>query len=332
MPVSFFKNEAGHFKNRTATTGVDTEVGWWNSIAAGDFDNDGDMDYVAGNLGLNSFYRATKQHPVRIYAKDFDKNGSYDAIPVVYLKDEKNNLKEFTAQNRDDIVEQLPVLRKRFLTYKEYATADIHTVFKPEEMKGANLYEANNFHSCFVRNDGSGKFSVHPLPLMAQLAPLYGMVVDDFNGDGNLDLAATGNDYGTEVSNGRYDALNGLILLGDGKGGFSPLSLWQAGFFTPGDGKALIKLRGANNHYLLVASQNNGPLKIFSSNGPSSFIQLQPGDKTALVTLENGRKRKEEFYYGNSFLSQSSRTLELNAKVKKIEIWNGRGEKREPAF
>jgi hypothetical protein len=348
MPVSFFKNDNGKLKNVTAQTGIGDQTGWWNSLAAGDFDNDGDIDYIAGNLGKNSFYRPGKEYPVSIYAKDFDNNGGYDAIPVVFLKDQTGTLKKFTAQNRDDIVEQLPVVKKRFLTYKDFATADIHKLFTPAELKDALLLQANNIASCLIINNGNarlnparmtrsdgdkagqGKFELHPLPAMAQLSPLYGMVVDDFNSDGNLDVAISGNDFGTEVTNGRYDALNGLLLLGDGQGNFIPQSILQSGLFIPGDGKALIKLKGADNNYLLAASQNRGPLKIFrSKNNGQKLIPVQSTDKMITITLKNGKTRKEELYYGTSFLSQSSRFICIDSTMRKVEIIDYRGNKRE---
>jgi hypothetical protein len=163
---------------------------------------------------------------------------------------------------------------------------------------------------------------------MAQLAPLYGMVADDFNHDGNLDVAITGNDFGTETSNGRYDALNGLMLLGDGKGNFSSLSILQSGLYIPGNGKALIKCRGDSNSYLLAASQNNGPLKVFNSKATKKIIPLSPGDRYCIYTLRTGKKRKEEFYLGNSYLSQSAPFIIVDKTIVSVEIINKNGEKR----
>ncbi|MEP7317805.1 MAG: VCBS repeat-containing protein, partial [Panacibacter sp.] len=149
MPVFFLKNTKGSFQNVTKQSGISGELGWWNSIAPGDFDNDGDIDYIAGNLGTNSFYRATHEHPVRVYGKDFDKNGSFDAIPTIYLKDQTGVLKEYTAQNRDDIVEQLPALKKKFLTYKSFGEAEFQNIFSADTLKNALVPEANNFNSCY---------------------------------------------------------------------------------------------------------------------------------------------------------------------------------------
>ncbi len=329
MPLTFLRNNEGKFQDISAESGVKSAIGWWGSIAGGDFDNDGDMDYVVGNLGANSFYRGSDEYPVNIYAKDFDKNKSFDAIPTVFLKDQVGNRKEYTAQNRDDIVEQLPILKKRFLTYKSFADAEFSKIFNPEERNEALVLHANYFKSCLLKNNGNNKFELIPLPMMAQIAPLYGMVTGDFNYDGNLDVAACGNDYGTEVSNGRYDALNGLILLGDGTGNFKAATILQSGLFVPGDAKALVKLRGPGNSYLLAASQNRGPLKLFSHKTvKEKMVLLTSNDQYVLITLANGKTRKEEIYYGNSFLSQSANFTCVPNDVKKVEIVNSKGEKR----
>ena len=327
MPLTFLKNNQGKFE-RLKNSGIEQHKGWWNSLVAGDFDNDGDMDYIAGNLGQNSFYQATAQNPMRIYGKDFDKNGGYDMITTMYLKDEQGVRKEFPAQNRDEIMEQLPGLKKRFLTYKSFGKATVHDMFLKEELQDALVLEANNVKSCFIKNMGNGKFECHPLPVQAQLAPLYGMVADDFSGDGNLDVVINGNDFGTEVSTGRCDALNGLVLLGDGAGNFAAQSILQSGIFIPGDGKALIGLQQAGGHCLLAASQNQNALKVFRLKKNSRLIALQPDELYAIIHLQNGKSRKAEFSYGNSFLSQSSRFITMNEAMESIEIFNRKGQSR----
>lgn len=331
MPITFFKNDHGRLKDITASSGVSDQVGWWSSIAAGDFDNDGDVDYIVGNLGENSFLQANDQYPASIYAKDFDGNGSIDPIVTLFIKDKNTNgvKREFTLMNRDDIVSQLPSVRKRFQTYKEFASADVHQIFPDDQMRGALIRHANNFKSCLLKNNGNGKFQLLPLPDQAQISVLNGMVVDDFNDDGNLDVAICGNDYGTEVFNGRYDAMNGLVLIGDGKGNFSSQTILQSGFYVPGDAKALVKLRGANDSYLLAASQNRGALKLFNHrDAEQKLIPLQQTDKEVFLTLANGKKRKEELYFGNSFLSQSSHFVNVNDKVTSVQVKDNKGQIR----
>jgi hypothetical protein len=328
MPVTFLKNEKGIFKNITATSGLGNQTGWWNSIIGGDFDNDGDIDYIVGNLGQNSFYRASETYPVRAYGKDFDANGIYDMIPSLYLPDADGNIKEFPAQTRDDMLKQINAMRKKFPTYKSYATATMDQVLTKDERKGALILEANNFQTCLLRNEGNGKFSMIPLPVQAQLSVINGMVVEDFDGDGNLDIVMNGNDYGTEVSVGRYDALNGLFLHGDGKGNFEPESILQSGIFIPGNGKALVKLRSASGKCLLAAGQNRGPLKILELKKNVRTIPLQSSDISAVIRYKNGISRKQEIYYGASFLSQSGRFLNLDTNVSGVEITDDKGSKR----
>lgn len=326
MPVTFLKNDKGTFKNITGETGINKQVGWWNTITAGDFDNDGDMDYIVGNLGQNSFYKASDQYPVSVYAKDFNDDGVYDALPSIYLPAtiESNGKKEFPAQTRDDQIKQMISMRRSFPTYKSFATATMDKVLTKDELKGALILRANNFKSVYLRNEGNGKFTFRPLPAQAQISVLNGMCADDFDGDGNLDIAINGNDYGTEVSVGRYDALNGLMMKGDGKGNFIPQTILQSGIFIPGDGKSLVKLRDNKNDYLLAASQNRGPLKIFQLKRNITNIPLQPDDASAIIQYKNGKSQKREFYYGSSFLSQSARFLTIDNTIASVIITNSK--------
>lgn len=329
MPITILKNDHGVFKNATKASGLAGKTGWWNSISAGDFRHTGRMDYIVGNVGLNSLYKASEQYPVYITAKDFDKTGEFNAITSIFLPDQNGDKKEFPAVGRDDMLKEMISMKKKFQNYKQYATATMDDILSPEQRKGALRLKVTTSESCYLRNDGNGKFTMIPLPKQAQISALNGMVVDDFDGDGNLDIIINGNDYSTEVSDGRYDALNGLMLKGDGKGNFTPQSILQSGIFIPGDGKALVKLQDKAGNYMLAASQNNGALKIFQLNKKVNNIKLLPDDESAVVTYKDGTKQKQEFYYGASFLSQSGRFITVNSNVKSITITNTKGQKRE---
>jgi len=328
MPITFLKNDHGVFKNVTDNTGIADKLGWWNTITAGDFNHDGKVDYIVGNTGLNTFYKASDKYPVYITAKDFDNNGSYDAFPSVFLKDQDGEMKEFPAQTRDDAVKQMISMRVKFQNYKSFATATFDSVITPEMRKGAVRLKANILQSCYLQNQGNGKFTITPLPIEAQISQLNGMVVDDFDGDGNLDVAISGNDFGTEVSTGRYDAFNGLILKGDGKGHFKPLTLQQGGVYIPGDGKALVKLRGAKGNYLLAATQNRDVMKIFELKRPVKTVQLNPLDVFATIKYKNGQTGKQEFYNGTSFLSQSGRFFNIDKTMETVTITDSYGHVR----
>jgi ASPIC and UnbV/FG-GAP-like repeat len=329
MSPTFLRNNHGKFENVTNETGIGNQLGWWNSIAAGDFDNDGKTDYIIGNLGQNSFYRTSEEYPVHVYANDFDKNGIYDMIPSLYLPDANGEMKEFPAQGRDDLLKQINNMRKKFPTYKSYASAEMKDVLTNDERKGALILTANNFQTCIFHNEGNGKFTMKPLPAQAQFSAINGMVVEDFDGDGNLDIVMNANDYSTEPNVGRYDALNGLFLKGDGKGNFAPLSILQSGIFIPGNGKALAKLESTNGKCLLAAGQNRGPLKIFELKKDLNIVRLEPSDESVQLNYKNGKTRKQEIYYGSSFLSQSGRFLNLDKNINSIEIKDSKGKTRK---
>jgi hypothetical protein len=329
MPITFLKNDHGNFKNVTSSSGVQNYFGWWNTISAGDFDNDGDVDYIVGNLGLNSYYKASEKYPVKIIAKDFDNNGSYDAIPSLFLPASQvdTTKKEFPAQSRDDIIEQLPALRKKYNNYKVFALATMDSIFPEDKRKDALKLHANYFASAYLQNDGNGKFLISALPTKAQISVLNGMYVNDFDADGNLDIAVNANDYGTEVSVGRYDALNGLVMKGDGKGKFTPLLISESGLYIPGNGKAIAALQGKSG-LLLAATQNKGALKVFELKKDLKKIDLEPFEETVVITYKNGKKQKREIGYGSSFLSQSSRFLTVDSTMKEITIKNNLGNVR----
>ena len=312
----------------TASAGLASKLSCWTSLLAGDFDNDGDMDYIAGNIGENTFYKGSEKYPVSIYGKDFDNNGVMECIPTKYLKDKEGILREYTTHTRDDVVDQMPFIKKRFLTYKAFAGATIDSLFTVQEREGALKFQANFFKNAFIKNNGNGSFAIAALPTNAQFSCLNGMSAEDFDGDGNLDLLAIGNDYGTDVSVGRYDASNGILLKGDGKGGFLPLSILQSGWYVPGNTKALVKLKSSTGKCLLAASQNRGGIKVFEMKRDVKYIPLNPSDASATIKYKNGNKQKREFCYGSSFLSQSGRFINVNENVIAVEIRNYKGDNR----
>lgn len=332
MPVTFLKNAGGKFTNVTPLTGIAGKTGWWNSIAAGDFRHTGRTDYIVGNVGLNTFYQGNDSFPVYITAKDFENSGSCIAITSLYLPDPQGQKKEFPAVGRDDIASQFPGIKKRYATYKPFALATMNDILTPEQRNGAVRLRANMLQSCYLRNDGAGKFTLIPLPREAQVSVINAMIVDDFDGDGNPDVLINGNDYGTEVGTGRYDAMNGLLLKGDGKGNFSPQSILQSGIYIPHNGKALIKLIGSSGDYLVAASQHQDVLKLYRLKRTVKNVKINPGDVSAVVTYKNNKSCKEEFYYGNSFLSQSSEFVVVDSTVQSVTIRNSNGKIRSLKF
>ncbi|WP_305952155.1 VCBS repeat-containing protein [Emticicia oligotrophica] len=329
MPITFLKNNKGIFGfAQTANTSLADKIGWWNSITSGDFDNDGDIDYIVGNMGVNTLMRASAEHPFRIYANDFNNDGFYDAIPTVYFKDLEGKPQEFPYNTRDDLAKQFIQTRQRFQNYAKFSQATIKEILKPEELQKALVLSANWLKSSYIENKGAGKFEMKELPLQAQFAPVFGMTTQDFDQDGNLDVLLAGNDYGIELGTGRNDAMNGLLLKGDGKGNFTPISIEKSGYCVTGDAKALVKVMSPAGQLRTITSQNKNSLKVFDYHFPVKTIPLQANETTALIKLKNGQIRREEIGFGSSFLSQSAHNLIISSDIKSVELINTKGNKR----
>jgi hypothetical protein len=330
MPIQFFKNTGKNLQLLTQT-GIESYVGWWNSIAPGDYDQDGDIDYVVGNLGQNNNYGVDREHPLTIYAKDFDGNGSIDPVLACYMKESMNSpiRKLYPVHFWDELNSQSPKFRNKFSHYREYGKTTIEKLFTPDELNGALIMRCNYLLTSYIENVGNNKFSIKALDQLAQVAPVNGMTVGDFNGDSYLDIAMTGNDYGNEVFAGRYDAFTGLVLLGDGTGKFNLVPSSRSGFYIPGDGKALASIH-TKKHRFIIGTQNQDSLKIFSSNeqNQNSFSPTN-GDSYAMMMKKDGKKERVEFYYGSGYLSQSSRKLTIADVITAFTVYDSKGKSKK---
>ena len=237
--------------------GLAAYMGWWNTLSAVDVDGDGDVDLLGGNLGLNSRIRGSLEQPVRIYAKDFDNNGSLDPILTLVYPDGG----EYPIHRREMMMKQLPYLQQRFPRYGRYAASTIDEVFRASELEGALTREAGWFSSTWFENDGAGQFIAHALPMEAQVAPIYAFVMRDVNGDGHVDLIAAGNNRFADVERGPYDAGRGLVLLGNGQGGWESVPTRRHGLALSGDVRSLVWLRNSSNGWL-VAGNNDAPVQV----------------------------------------------------------------------
>lgn len=257
MPITILRNDGKVFKNVTKELGLENTTGWWNTIAAADMDKDGDMDFVLGNLGLNYEYKATSEKPFHVFYYDFDNNGRSDLVLAAYEGDRLYPIRE-----RKRSVEQVPLLADKFPLFYDFAKADVYEIYGKENLKNALHYEAKTFENAYLENHGNGKFKIHALPAKAQLSPINDVVTKDFNDDGHLDILAAGNLYGVEVETVRPDAGNGVLLLGDGKGGFDYLHHQASGFFVPFDVKKL-KLLHHRSQRIIVVGCNNDYYQLF---------------------------------------------------------------------
>ena len=326
MPLRFFKNVKG--KLSEIKTGVDNKSGWWNSIAAADFDEDGDMDYVAGNLGLNSRLKASEKEPLCVYAKDFDKNGLLDPVMCYYV-DNKNQI----YPTRDEMIRQINSMRGRFKTYESFATVTFDESFTKEELKDAFVVKADYFETAYFENVGNGKFNVKPLPLVAQFAPVFGLLPGDFNNDGFTDVLVTGNFYASEASTGRYDGMRGLLLAGDGKGNLKEDKKYCSGFRADKDVKALTEIFLSDGGSVVLVGNNDSKMEAYRFPFKASHVIVpHKDDAYAIIKKRSGKIYRHEFYFGNNYLSSSSRRLKLGSDVVSVTIYDNAGNKRNEAL
>ncbi len=326
MAPTLFLNEKGKL-DPSARTGLENHKGWWTSITGGDFDEDGDMDYIAGNAGLNNYFKANTETPLRVYAKDVDGNGSVDAVLSCYFMSDEGTLKEYPIHFWDELNSQSPKFRRKFARYKQFAAVPMSDFFTPEEEKGMLVMEANYLASSLLRNNGKGAFDAVPLNRELQMAPLNGIQVTDVNQDGHLDFLTVGNDYGNEVFAGRYDAATGAVLLGRGDGTFRYLPSRESGFFVPGDAKALVQLR-ASQELLLIATQNRDSIRGFTAGNAARFFQAAAFDQSIAWATKAGKRMKFEFYYGAGFASAGIRGVQIPAGASNVQVTDFRGTTR----
>jgi hypothetical protein len=326
MPLVFLQND-GQKLVRLAHPLTTNATGWWTSLAAADFDNDGDTDYLAGNYGQNTYFQGDADLPLHIYAKDFDNNGVYDPFISCFWQDSLGRKREYFYHTRDDMLKQLITIRKKFNTYGQFGEATVQDVFSKKDLEDAQILEANWMSTSYVENLGNGTFKLTPLPNPVQLAPVFGMLPFDCDADGLTDVIMVGNDYGMELLQGRADAFYGMVLHNLGSGNFQPLEIGKSGFVVPGDGRSVTRICLAGGASAIVATQNAGAMKVFipSMANAKQTIRLTENEVWAEILFQQGQRQRREFFRGNGFLSQESRTVLLPNGVREMVVYDGKG-------
>ncbi|HEY7684478.1 MAG TPA: VCBS repeat-containing protein, partial [Gemmatimonadales bacterium] len=257
MPVRVFRQENGRFVERTVDAGLAGTNGWWNRVSAADLNADGRQDLVLGNLGRNSYIRASRTEPAQLFVRDFFGNGTLEQILTFY----KDGVR-YPLTGRDELVRMMPQLRSRYPSYASFGASRIEDIFPEGELRQATVLEAREFSNAVALNRGNGRFDLQPLPIEAQFAPIYASLAADFDGDGHTDLLAAGNFHGVTPVQGRYDASYGLLLRGDGAGQFEAVDLESSHLLIEGQVRHMALLRRANGEHVILVARNGDRLQI----------------------------------------------------------------------
>jgi enediyne biosynthesis protein E4 len=253
MPVKVLENHSGRFVEQTGSLGLNKTNGWWNRIRSADLDNDGDLDFIIGNHGLNTRFRADSLHPVSMYIADFDNNGTVEQIICSY-----NGEVSYPMALRHDLIAQIPSLKKKYNDYESYKDQSFTDIFSKSQTESALHLQAFTFSTSVLLNNGKQRWKLSPLPAEAQYSVTYGIAVLDYDEDGNKDLLLGGNLFGVKPEVGRYDGSYSALLSGDGRGNFKFVPNRKAGMVVDGEVRDILLIddKVTGNPYI-VFSRNN---------------------------------------------------------------------------
>ena len=324
--VRLFLNKKGILENATEMSGLSARSGWWNSIAGGDIDGDGDIDYAVGNQGLNTKYHANEEHPVQIFYGDYDGTGKMNLVEAEFEEDVLYPIRGKSCSSN-----AMPHLREKFTSFRQFAAASLQEIYTPECLGEAHHFSVNTLESGVLINDGTGKFAWRPLSRLGQVAPVFGIEIAELNGDGLPDLIAAQNFYGPQEETGKYDGGMGQYFVNKGGGKFAPVWPRESGIIVEGDGGALLisDLNEDSAPDVLFGLNDDAPATFLNSNVHGNrflevrFAALEPGSKVT-VHLEDGSKQSQELRCGGGYLSQHGSSLYFGlgkeSEVDRIEV------------
>jgi hypothetical protein len=316
MPITIFEGSNNGFQK----TELKNTRGLWNSIQGGDIDNDGDIDYVLGNIGLNSEFHASKKHPLNLKYADFDSNGSLDFI---FSQFEQGNY--YPIVSLDDLSSQIPILRKNFMQYSEFANASTKDILNSFEGITVNDLCAEVLESSILINNLSEGFDLKPLPNEVQFSSVYGILLKDINSNGFLDLISVGNTLNRSVKFGNLDASFGNILINNKNGSFDVLRNDKSGFFVDGEARSIVSIFTSSTEYILVGRNNDSVLTFKINQDVNKRFEPKFKEKSANIYFDNELIRKVEFSKGSGYLSQLSNSFKITKEMRKIITYDSKG-------
>ncbi|MCW3091236.1 MAG: RNA-binding protein [Ferruginibacter sp.] len=263
MPVMLFNNTKGKLEDISTAAGLTNLNGMWSALSATDIDGDGDIDFLLGNCGYNDqFSKTNRDQPLQLYVNDFDDNGTTDPILCYYIQG-----KSYPMASRDELLDQVVSLKKKYVHYKDYADATIKDIFPKEKINQAKMLYCDELASGILYNNGKNNFSFKPFPLPAQESKIFGITTDDFDKDGRKDILCSGNYFPYRVQLGRSDASLGLLMRQSASGDFSAIDPSLSGVYIDGDVRAMVTVKNKSGENLIIVAKNNDAVQVLKEGG-----------------------------------------------------------------
>lgn len=250
IPITIFLNN-GEKLVQQEQNGLDNTHGWWNSIKLFDMDNDGDLDILAGNWGLNTKFHASVEKPITLYSNDFDDNGSVETLVTHFHGD-----RETAFASKDELAKQMPFLNKKFLYYKDFAKASLEELFGKDKLESAKKRKVYELATSYFENDGNGNFSPKELPLLVQSSSVNDIYIENIDKERINEILMVGNNFEISTQLGRLDASHGLLLQNDGKGNLS----WKQSLNVSGAARKIEKITINGNEEFIITLNNDSPV------------------------------------------------------------------------